>query len=516
MNTNVSDFMNALSQCCDRENYLSDVTYALCESNLEFRKFFLKFFFGGQLNAEQVSITREYRFGGFRPDFLIEARDPRDFFIVEVKINDRNHHFKDYEGVMRDLYSEASKTEDCKIIDLKEHIGYIANYQITHQEVKEAKGFKHIRTWQQFYEALKKGDTGLKMAPWLGDKGVEGYGQLCKAVCGFVDISEYIINIDDFKKIKKSIGWIKRLIYESKGVHPYYGEYQKACTSSWRIGRFFEVEKSGKSVWGWIGIYLVEEGAQCVVAFDDKAGWGDLVCREFKENCQNLEKTRGRTIEYSVDDQCLYFYMNDTEHGFIEEDTLRNFFDKVIQYIQGNKNAFADEEQHLVNCNEWLAMAKLPALIKKELFRGMPGRRYDVVFTEIGMNVYDYSWNISALCVEWFTMSFKRHDGRVCRQPLLGFVGVVWHHHTWFEDRKKKCLWIGDNDKVVNRLKGGPRFVLGIKGLRGGEKENARRHNWIEQKREGVWLYFLKESDLEEGRLRARLRKVLETILQIK
>lgn len=508
MVTNVSDFMNALSQCCDRENYLSDVTYALCESNLEFRKFFLKFFFGDKLNAEQVSITREYRFGGCRPDFLIETRDPRDFFVVEVKINDRQHHFKDYEEqVLKKLYSDVSKANNYQIGDLKEHVGYIANYRITPQEVKEAKGFKRIRTWQKFYEALKD-------VRWLGDEVIKGYGQLCKAVCGFVDISGYAINMDHFKMIKNSLGWIKQILDEHQDVHPYDGEYQKACTRGWRIGRFFEVAKNGKSVWGWIGIYLMEEGAQCVVAFEDRAGWGDLVCKDFRKNCKDLEKTNGDTIEYGVPDKSLYFYMNDTEGGFTENN-LRRFFDNVIQYVQGNKRAFVNEKQKLVNCNQWLAMLKLPALIKTELFRGMPGRRYDVAFAEIGMNAYDYSWNISALCVEWFKMSFKRHDGRVCRQPLWGFVGVVWHHHTWFEDRKKKCLWIGDNDKVVNRLKGGPRFVVGIKGLRGGEKENARRHNWIEQKKEGIWLYFLKEADLETGRLRTRLRNVLKTILQI-
>ena len=202
MDTNVSDFMDALSQCCDRENYLSDVTYALCESNQKFKKFFLDFFFEDKhIDAGQVSISREYRFEASRPDCLIEKRDPHEFFIVEVKINDRNHHFKQYKDTLEKLHNEASKGGKCQPKDFKQHIGYIANYQITPQEVKEAKGFKRIRTWQKFYEELKGGGE-LNKEPWLGDKVVEGYGQLCKAVCGFVDVSRCAIKLKDFERIR--------------------------------------------------------------------------------------------------------------------------------------------------------------------------------------------------------------------------------------------------------------------------------------------------------------------------
>ena len=512
MNTNVSDFMNALSQCCDRENYLSDVTYALCESNLEFRKFFLKFFFGDKLNAEQVSITREYRFGGCRPDFLIETREPRDFFVVEVKINDRQHHFKDYEEqVLKKLYSDVSKANNCKIGDLKEHVGYIANSRITPQEVKEAKGFKHIRTWQKFYEALK-GGGGLKNEPWLGDKVVEGYGKLCKAVCGFVDVSEYLLNVDDFTVIQQSRMWIERLFDKENcpnDVCRYNGYYQQACTKYWKIGRFFEIKryKKGESVFGWIGIYLVEDDAQCVVEFEDRAGWGGLVCREFKRNCQDLGKTKGRTIEYSVEDQCLYFYMNGTEHGF-KEPNLRRFFNNVIQYVRGDEKAFVQEKQNLVKCNQWLAMSRLPTLIKSELFRGWSDRHngYDVALVEGGMGTYDYARNISSLCVEWFKMLFK-HEDKGSRE-FWGFVGVIWD----------KCPWI-HGEKVLRRLKGRPKFVVCVtSGLGKKGKEQAQRHGWIEQPSDGSWVKIFNDADLKLGieNLRKKFQSTLKAILPIR
>ncbi len=500
MDTNVSDFMNALSQCCDRENYLSDVTYALCESNQKFKQFFLDFFFMDKhIDAGQVSISREYRFEASRPDFLIETRDPQDFLIVEVKINDRNHHFKQYKDVLEKLYKEASKEETYQPKDFKQHIGYIANYRITLQEVKEAKGFKRIRTWQRFYEALKD-------VRWLGDEVIKGYGQLCKAVCGFVDVSGYSLNVDDFKVIQKSRMWIEQLFDKEdcpKDVCRYNGYYQQACTKYWKIGRFFELKKyrKGKSVWGWIGVYLVEKGAQFVVAFENRAGWGDLVCKSFKR-----EAHPGYTIEYDADDGNLYFYMNKAENGF-ESENVGTFFRNVIKYIRReDENAFVCKEQDLVNCDEWLAMSRLPALIKSELFRGWAGRHYEVAIAEIGMGAYEYARNIPALCVEWFKISFTQEEK--VRREFWGFVGVVWD----------KCEWIS-GEKVLRRLEGGPKFVVCVtSGLGKKGKEQAQKHGWIEQPSDGSWVKIFNDADLKLGieNLRKKFQSTLKAILPIR
>lgn len=500
MDTNVSDFMNALSQCCDRENYLSDVTYALCESNQKFKRFFLDFFFKDKhIDAGQVSISREYRFEASRPDFLIETRDPQEFLIVEVKINDRNHHFKQYKDVLEKLYKEASKGDAYRAKDFKQHIGYIANYRITPHEVKEARGFKRIRTWQKFYDALKD-DC------WLDDEVIKGYGQLCKAVCGFVDVSRYAIKLKDFERIIDTWKWLEGLFTEGicpEDVYRYDGYYQQACTKYWRIGRFFELKKytKRKSVWGWIGIYLVEEGAQCVIAFENRAGWGDLVCKDFKDKAR-----KEHTIEYDKYDKSLYFYMNDTADGFTEEN-LKKFFASVISYVKDKEEkAFKCERQNLVNCNQWLSMLKLPALIKAELFRGWSGRHYDVTIVENGMSAYEYAGNISSLCVEWFTMSFTQEDKG--RREFWGFVGVVWD----------RCSWIS-GEKVLRRLKKGPKFVvcltsdLGKKG-----KEQARRHGWIEQPSDGSWVKIFNDADLKLGieNLRKKFQRTLKAILPIR
>ena len=503
MDTNVSDFMDALSQCCDRENYLSDVTYALCESNQKFMQFFLDFFFKDKdIDANQVSISREYRFEDSRPDFLIEKRDPHEFFIVEVKINDRNHHFKQYKDTLEKLHKEASKGGKYQPKDFKQHIGYIANYRITPQEVREARGFKRIRTWQKFYDALKD-------ACWLGDEVIKGYGQLCKAVCGFVDVSKYTIELEYFDRVKETWKWLKDDLFTAemcpKDVCSYDGYYQQACTKYWRIGRFFELKKykKGKSVWGWIGIYLVEEGAQCVIAFENRAGWGDLVCKDFKEKAR-VEYT----IEYDEYDKCLYFYMNDTVNGFTI-DNLKKFFASVISYIKDkDERAFVCKRQKLINCNEWLSMLKLPALIKSEMFRGWSGCHYDVTIVENGMSAYEYARSISSLCVEWFKMSFKQEDKG--RREFWGFVGVVWD----------KCEWIGD--EVLCRLKDGKsKFVVCITGGLGKrEREQlVEHHGWIKQMaNNGSVVKIFKDADFKLGieNLRKRFQSTLKAILPIR
>ena len=92
----ISDFFVALSKRAYKENDLSDVTFALCEADAAFKKFFLDFFFGAEnLDASEVVLEREVAYpDGSRPDFVI--RTGSEVCFVEVKIWDCNHHFAQY------------------------------------------------------------------------------------------------------------------------------------------------------------------------------------------------------------------------------------------------------------------------------------------------------------------------------------------------------------------------------------------------------------------------------------
>ena len=84
--TNTVRFFEGLAQRMYHENDLSDMVYALCFSNSQFKQFFLDFFFENQeLKAENVSIEREVLYSdGSRPDFVIRAEGK--IYFVEVKI----------------------------------------------------------------------------------------------------------------------------------------------------------------------------------------------------------------------------------------------------------------------------------------------------------------------------------------------------------------------------------------------------------------------------------------------
>lgn len=95
MTTNMNRFFKAIASRMWKENDLSDITYALCESNESFKQFFLDFFFKeAHLEAKLAKIIREHSVEDSRPDFWIDT--PQGTYIVEVKIWGANHHFKQY------------------------------------------------------------------------------------------------------------------------------------------------------------------------------------------------------------------------------------------------------------------------------------------------------------------------------------------------------------------------------------------------------------------------------------
>ena len=131
--TNTVRFFEGLAQRMYHENDLSDMVYALCLSNTQFKQFFLDFFFKDQgLKAENVLIEREVSYSdGSRPDFVI--RDEDKIYFVEVKIWDRSHHFAQYANTLASILSQTDW-------DLK--LGYITNYKIIATELSDKGNIK--------------------------------------------------------------------------------------------------------------------------------------------------------------------------------------------------------------------------------------------------------------------------------------------------------------------------------------------------------------------------------------
>ena len=158
-------FFEKLSYRLYKENHLSDITWAMIESCLDFRRLFIQFFFGEQVDVTSpISIKREHSSGNCRADFYLKAGSVE--YIIECKVNDGNHHFEDYR-----LEWPAAK------------LGYIANY-----DIKDVLGYE-IRTWKGFYtyilSFLETGEMDVTSRELIC-----GYLQYLKGICGIFKIEK--------------------------------------------------------------------------------------------------------------------------------------------------------------------------------------------------------------------------------------------------------------------------------------------------------------------------------------
>ena len=172
-------FFEALAERLSKENHLSDITYALCQSDKVFLQFFLDFFFGDdKINVykDKVEISRELSFENGRPDFTIHVGES-EIYIIEVKIWDSNHHFSQYKERLGD--------------NVNGHLGYIANYTINKEELskEDKQAFenacadgKTVKTWKEFIHKLERYQA-------FNDPMIRSYLDCVRAVCPFDDFS---------------------------------------------------------------------------------------------------------------------------------------------------------------------------------------------------------------------------------------------------------------------------------------------------------------------------------------
>jgi hypothetical protein len=87
----MKEFFQQLAIRLYNENNISDITWALCESNETFKKIFLGFCFDKSIYQKIETIKRESRVKSVRPDFTITDIDGKKYYL-EVKKYDQNLH----------------------------------------------------------------------------------------------------------------------------------------------------------------------------------------------------------------------------------------------------------------------------------------------------------------------------------------------------------------------------------------------------------------------------------------
>jgi len=195
-----------IAQRVRSENNLSDITLAFCDTYPEFKKEFLNFFFPEIKRPEEALIHREIASDDSRPDFIIEADNGKKY-LIEVKIMDRNHHFKQY----YDQFSQ--KTGFIKSDDNNEpcfRFGYITNYIVSNStlsvEDRECTKFYSIKTWQSFYNML--GDNQSIDAEVRAN-----YMEYLKNVCGIINYKK--MNLSNLTSLYYLNNAIQKVIKET-------------------------------------------------------------------------------------------------------------------------------------------------------------------------------------------------------------------------------------------------------------------------------------------------------------
>lgn len=225
---NLEPFFEALSERMYKENSLSDITWALCETNYAFKKLFLQNFFPEIQDVGAILLEREVASDDCRPDFSFYTENQK--YIIEVKIYDRDDHFIQYQK----QFPNAK-------------YGWIANYYKSDQY-----GIA-IRTWESFYYllltliesgALQSSDKIL----------LKGYAAYLKKACSIIKTKT--MKLDNLESLFYFNEIVKRIIQK----HNFTLNTRAKNYSENQSGWCFEYPMPGtdRLIYPWIGIYYEE------------------------------------------------------------------------------------------------------------------------------------------------------------------------------------------------------------------------------------------------------------------
>ena len=423
--TNTIRFFKELSQRMYKENDLSDIVYALCESNLQFKQFFLDFFFKDRgLIAANATLEREIQYGdGSRPDFVVRhVRDGKEeVFFVENKVWDRSHHFAQYERTLGNAYK----------------LGYISNYTINEQELAQAdqKVFKsiketRIKTWRQFRDALAAKAEDVNEQSWATSEDIQGFLAYCEEICPDNQeiVSEFKLEEGTFSKVRSFYECLKERLSRSIKIKDKEidlelwnrGSFNKP--SEW-IGCYFGAENLlQQKVWGWIGFYLQENTKTpgLCVEFLNKTGWGKPVFDQIKE--------RGYQVDYCFNiSDCLD--KNEDEIKAIIEKSL----EKSLEWVQEETKP-RPVNGEFKTPDEIRDMRRLPLFLQQQVMNGIEIENGRVEFVEASDSSKPNGW-----CGIYFeVVSAQTCDtGKNCDEQVKEIRERAWLG-TYFDGRKIK------------------------------------------------------------------------------
>ena len=318
------DFFRFLSDKFRKENDLSDITWAMCQSCESFRQYFLKFFFPEIQLDEDISIEREKSEEDSRPDFFIDNGGV--IYLIENKINDTSHHFGQYDQTFGIP---------------PQRFGYITNYRIDDEAINK-EGYR-LHTWEELFDNFSNNLPKKEEDQQLW----KGYLEFVKNVCGIIKIDKPMKLNGIYSLFSLMEIFEKKLATrEEKQFAVKFYERNKICGGGYSnsaTGVNFQIiyknikDESGQGIWGWIGIYYNTPNPYIMMGFYNNPGWG----KGYIDMFQNKVLSKQTSFEKPyLESSCLWFEMSkDLRQKFEESEDvkeqeciLKQFMDDVILY----------------------------------------------------------------------------------------------------------------------------------------------------------------------------------------
>jgi len=296
----------------------------MCKTSKSFQTSFLKFFFPKATFDDITKFEREHADGDSRPDFYI--KNGNDEYLIEVKINDRNQHFGQYDGTFKIG---------------KERLGYITNYQMKQE------GYE-VHTWEEFYDFLFKALPDIEEEKKLW----QAYLDYLKNVCRIIKMTKKM-NLDGMYSLFEFYDALSKKILnvdtDQYHIEPYESEKDthnggnlEGTPKNGIMGKYFYlnyVNSPIKESWGWIGVYFEREHPLICMGFENNEGWGKPICDIIPESCvKSLPKGEYYQCVY-YDPFGLWFDLSDEKRKEFSNaldlnsqiDILKSYVDEVVR-----------------------------------------------------------------------------------------------------------------------------------------------------------------------------------------
>lgn len=304
----ITTLFEKMSIRLNNENDLSDITWSMMNTIPLFQTIFLYYCFGRKLNV--LEIEREFAVTDSRPDFFFIDNDDKKF-IIEVKINDRNMHFNQYN---RNQY-----LSDCEK-------SFIANY-----EWKNEKGW-HIRTWNGFLESLRNRIASFDHEE---QKIIEGYLLYLKNVISYEEIRP--MDISGLESIRSFYAMVNEITKSFKTVQFYDYNSSKPCTPE-KYGKYVFFEHNKKCIYLWVGLYFTDIAGVYLEFEYNNDFW---IPKKYSNILNKLEEGRyfekptknSKNLWIKLKDSYFEKLCNDAIPVADQREIIFNFLDEIIRLL---------------------------------------------------------------------------------------------------------------------------------------------------------------------------------------